>query len=186
VVRRRPPPGRSRRLALVAVLGALLAFGGAYALPLQVTHQTETFLGVQAPTQFLTHWQQVGSVPGTVPLPAPGVWSGNVATPSRLTRGSGAFAINPSTSGDLALVWYFNETPGITPQTEIELTFHIQYTVGTVTSLISITSYIESQRRALAGSLAFTIYWDSGALTGVTFDSQLEVAQACLAIGTCS
>jgi hypothetical protein len=172
-------------LAVLGLIGGFLSVSATLAVPLQVTHSTETVLGLQAPAQFLSHWQQVGSEPGTIPVPVPGTWSGAVATPTRLPRAAAAFGINPSTSGDLALLWFFNETTGIAPLTEIELTFHIQSTVGTVTSLVTVTAYIETQRRALFGPLAFTVYWDAGAPTGVTFNNQLEVAQVCSAVGTC-
>ncbi|MCI4342609.1 MAG: hypothetical protein L3J92_00625 [Thermoplasmata archaeon] len=171
--------------ALVALALISLTLGAAVALPLQVTHLTETLVGIRAPAQFLVHWQQVGSEAGTVPAPTPGVWSVGVGTPSRLPRFSGDFAINTVVSGDVALLWVFNETVGIATGTELEVSFHIQYSVGAVTTSVAITSYIETQRRALVGPLAFTVYWDSGYTAGVSFVNQLEVAQACTAVGVC-
>jgi len=187
---RRPTRPRSRFarpgwVALGAILAASFTLGAVVALPLQVTHLTETFVGIRAPAEFLVHWQQVGSEAGTIPAPAPGVWSVTVGTPTRLTRISETFALNAATSGHVGLVWVFNETVGIAASTELEVSFHIEYTVGAVISSVAITSYIETQRRALGGPLTFTVYWDSGYTAGVTFVNQLEVALACTAVGTC-
>jgi len=172
-------------LSLVGLALISLTLGATVAVPLQVTRLTETLVGVRAPALFLVHWQQVGSEAGAVPTPAPGTWSSVVGTPSRLPRFSGNFAINRAVSGDVGLLWVFNETVGIATATELEISFHLQYTVGAVSTSVAITSYIETQRRALAGPLAFTVYWDSGHTTGVTFVNQLEVAQACPTVGVC-
>src|SRR5580658_5355361 len=171
--------------ALGAVLAATLVVGVAVAVPLHFPHLPQTPPGIRAPAQFLVHWQQVASESGTVPTPAPFTWSGTVGAPSRLPRFSGTDAINAGTAGHVALVWVFNETVGVATSAEMELTFHIVYTVGAVTTSVAITSFIETQRRAPAGPLTFTVVWDSGHTTGVTFVSQLEVTQACLAVGTC-
>jgi hypothetical protein len=172
-------------VALVALLGTVLALGSVGAVPLQVTHLSETLVGLESPAVFLTHWQQVGSMAGTTPAFRPGLWSTTVTAPTRLPRASVSYLINAGTSGDLALVWIFNETTGIAATSEIEITFHIQYNVGAVATSTTITSYVETQRRALTGGLEFTVYWDSGHTTGITFVNQLEVAQACSAVGTC-
>jgi len=79
----------------------------------------------------------------------------------------------------------FSETAGLTTATEIEISFTIQYLVGVTSTTASITVYIESQRLAPTGPYTFTVYWDSGHPTGVTFVQQLEVAQLCSAVGTC-
>jgi hypothetical protein len=73
----------------------------------------------------------------------------------------------------------------VTTSVEIEMYFHIVYEHAATTYTSSITVYIETQRTALIAPLTFTVYWDSGYATGVTFVNQLEFAQACSAIGTC-
>jgi hypothetical protein len=176
---------RRRWIALGALVAAFLTIGGIDGVALHVTHSTETLVGLQAPTQFLGHWQQVGSESGTTPAVLPRLWSGTVATPTRLPRFSATDRIDATTAGNLALVWVFNETVGISAGMEIEIAFHLQYLVGATLTTASITVYIETQRAALAGPLTFTVYWDSGYATGVTFVDQLEVAQSCSAVGTC-
>jgi hypothetical protein len=167
------------------VAAAFLAMGGVGGVAFQVTQLNESLSGIQAPAQFLTHWQQVGSESGQTPRFLPRAWSGVVGAPSRLPRFSAAERINPVTVGDLALVWVFNESVGIPTSTEIEITFNIQYLVGVTATAGSITVYIETQRAAPGTTLTFTVYWDSGHAAGVTFVDQIEVAQECLAIGTC-
>ncbi len=176
---------RRRWVAVAAFVTAFLAIGGVAGLTFHVTHSTETFAGIQAPTQFLGHWQQVGSESGVSPAPVPRLWSGTVGTPTRLSRFSSAYSIDTATAGNLALAWVFNETTGITTSTEIEIHFQIQYLVGVTAHSASITSYIETQHGALAGTLTFTVYWDAGQVTGVTFVDQLQVTQSCIAVGTC-
>jgi hypothetical protein len=163
----------------------LLAVGGVGGVALKITHSTETLAGIQAPADFLAHWQQVGSEAGTTPAPTPRLWSTTVGAPTRLNRFALTDRIDAATVGDLALVWVFNETVGIATATEIEIHFQIQYLLGTTANTASITVYVETQRGALAGPLSFTVYWDSGHATGVTFVDQLEVTQSCSAIGTC-
>ncbi len=108
-----------------------------------------------------------------------------MGAPSRLPHSSGTYRIDPATPGHLALVWVFSETAGLTTSTEIEISFTIQYLVGVVSTTASLTVYIESQRITPTGPYTFTVYWDSGHTTGVTFVQQLEVAQLCSAVGTC-
>jgi len=172
-------------LALGALFAAVLTIGGVGGVAFRVTHSTETLAGIQTPAEFLGHWQQVGSESGVPPRPLPRLWSGSVVAPTRLTRFSATDRIDAATAGNLALVWVFNETVGVSAGTEIELNFHIHYLVGVTAATASITVYIETQRAALTGTLTFTVYWDSGHATGVTFVDQLEVAQACPALGVC-
>jgi hypothetical protein len=176
---------RRRWVALGLVVSACLIVGGAGAISFQVMRSAETLAGIQAPAQFLGHWQQVGSETGVTPGPIPRLWSGAVGAPSRLPHGSARDRIDPATPGDLALVWLFNETAGLPTGTEIEISFTIQYLVGVTSTTASLTVYIESQRFAPTGPYTFTVYWDSGHPTGVTFLQQLEVAQLCSAVGRC-
>lgn len=168
-----------------AILAALLELGSVGGMALQISNSTETWVGVQAPAQFLTHWQQVGSETGVIPTLVPVLWSGVAGSPSRLPRTSGTARIDTVTAGDVAMVWVFHETAGIVPSTEIEISFQVQYQVGSASASRSTTVYIETQARAPAGTVTYTIYWDTGQRNGVTFVNQLEVAQACVAIGSC-
>jgi hypothetical protein len=183
--RTRSTPHRRRWIAVGALVVAALAFGGAAGLHLQVTHSTETVAGLQAPARFLNHWQQVGSETGVVGAPVPRLWSGVVGAPTRLSRFPTTYRIDAATSGDLALLWVFNETVGIPTSTEIEIEFQIHYLVGVTATVASIKVFVETQRGALAGTLSFTVDWDSGHAAGVTFVDQLQVTQACVAVGTC-
>ncbi len=167
----------------MTVLLALTGVGlGAH---FQVIHSTETLAGLQAPTDFLPQWQQVGSLAGTSPAGVVRLWSGTATAPTRLPVLSSTTRINTLTAGDQALVWVFNETVGIALSTEIELRFVLQYHFGTATTSVTATAYIETQRRALGAPLSFTVYWDSGQATGVTWVNQLEVSLVCPAVGTC-
>ncbi|MCI4372463.1 MAG: hypothetical protein L3K02_02290 [Thermoplasmata archaeon] len=183
--RRRSILRRPTGFVIGALVTAFLAMGGVGGVAFQVTHLNESLTGIQAPTQFLTHWQQVGSESGQIPPFLPRAWSGAVGFPSRLPRLSGAERINPVTVGDQALVWVFNESVGMATSTEIEITFNIHYLVGVTATAASITVYIETQRAAPRATQTFTVYWDSGHAAGVTYVDQIEVAQACVAVGTC-
>jgi hypothetical protein len=181
------PAGASRRrsLALAAIAAVLLCVGLGGAVSLRLTPSAELDSGVQAPTQFLTHWQQVGSESGLTPAPVPRLWSGTVGAPTRLPRVSSADRIDAATTGHLALMWVFNETVGVARSTELEITFHIRYLAGAVPTTATVTRFVETQAAALAGPLTFTVYWDSGRVAGVTFVNQLEFVQVCAAVGTC-
>jgi len=172
-------------VAFGAFVAAFLALASVGAVSFQIPRSTETFAGIQAPAQFLNHWQQVGSESAVIPATFLRLWSGAVAAPSRLAHFSGMDRINAVTAGDMALVWVFNETAGFATSTEIEINFHIQYLAGVTFTTTSITVYIESQRAAPTGPFTYTVYWDSGHATGVTFVRQLEVAQVCSLVGTC-
>jgi hypothetical protein len=108
-----------------------------------------------------------------------------MGAPTRLSRFATSDRIDPAGIGHSALVWVFNETVGVATSTELEITFHIQYLVGVVPTTVSISVFVETQRRALAGPVTFTVYWDAGQTGGVTFANQLAVVQACAAVGTC-
>jgi hypothetical protein len=184
-VRRGTIHPRRLAFALAVSLAALVALATVGAVPFRITHSTETETGVQGPTEFLTHWGQVGSEAGTTPAPLPRLWSSTLAAPTRLPRAATSFRIDTATAGDIALVWIFNETVGIAASTELEVHFIIHYLVGTTATVATITSYIETQRLALAAPISFKVYWDSGHATGVTYESQFEVALSCPALGTC-
>jgi hypothetical protein len=185
---RRGPRPRLRRYhwaVLGGVVCGLVVFASAEAVSFHVTRSTETLAGVQTPAQFLSHWQLVGSSSGVTPRPVPPLVSANPAAPTRLPVGTMVYELNAGRTGDLALVWQFNETVGISPATEIELSFHIQYLAGTASSSAALTVYVETQPGAIGATVGFTVYWDSGSPRAVTFTNQLEVAQVCSAVGAC-
>jgi hypothetical protein len=182
---RSPEVRRRRGVVLVVLASALLIVGVGGAISFRITPSAEIVSGVQVPTQFLTHWQQVGSASGITPAPVPRLWSGTVGAPSRLPRVSSFERIDPATRGHLALVWVFNETVGVAASSELEITFHVQYLVGALSSAAAISVFVETQAAALAGPLTFSVFWDSGHAAGVTFVNQLEVVQVCSAVGTC-
>ncbi len=182
----RPRPRRSRRRLLVLGLVALLAgVGLILGVPFRVGSSPEELGAVVSPTEFLTHWQFVGSAAGTTPLAAPRVWSASAATPTRLGRVSASALIDAGVGGDAAVVWTFNETVGMAVSTELELAFTVHYTVGGTAHTAADTVYVETSALALTGTVTFSVYWDSGGTAAVTFGSQFVLSQACAAVGTC-
>ncbi len=165
--------------AVAVVVGLTLA------VSFHVGSSPEEVGAVVSPTEFLAHWQFVGSAASTTPTPLPRVWSATVGAPSHLGRVSASALLNAGASGDVAALWTFNATIGIAASTEIELAFSIQYVVGGVAHAVALTVYVETPARALPGTLTFSAYWDSGGTAAVTFESQLVVSQVCSAIGTC-
>ncbi|HTS32455.1 MAG TPA: hypothetical protein VMI55_00745 [Thermoplasmata archaeon] len=164
----------------MAVVGGLVL-----AASFQIRSSPEELGAVVSPTDFLTHWQFVGSAAATTPLPTPRLWSANPATPTRLGFASASALIDAGTAGHVATVWTFNETVGIAASTEIELAFTVHYTVGGVAHSVAVTVYIETSPRALRGTLTFSAYWDSGGTAAVTFGSQFVLSQVCSAVGSC-
>jgi len=169
-------------LALVGVVAAALVVG---AVSFHITRSTETAGGVSSSTQFLVHWQQTGSESGTVPGRLPLQLSGTVAGPTVLPRANSRFLLNPGTRGHEAMEWLLSETVGMSVSTEMELTFVVHYTVGTTATTFSGTFYVETQPIAITVTETYTVFFDTGHATGVTFDSQLQISQACAAVGTC-
>jgi hypothetical protein len=167
-------------LVTVAIVGGLVL-----AVSFQVRSSPEELGAVVSPTDFLSHWQFVGSATGTTPLPSPRHWSVNPAAPTRLGPFSASALIDAGAAGDAATVWTFNETVGIAASTEIELGFTVHYTVGGVVHTAADTVYIETSPRALRGTLTFSVYWDSGGTAAVTFGSQFVLSQVCSAVGSC-
>jgi len=183
--RERPRPrGRYRTLlALAIALWALVAAGTAVSL--EFTHSGETAAGSTNAGEFLTHFQQTGSAATTTPAPLPAVLSASAAAPTVLGGASTRYLVNAGVAGDQASDWTFTETVGIALNLEIELRFQVTYAVGAVTTTFAATAYVESQAAAPGATLTFTVYWDSGHATGVVLQSELEVSQACPAVGTC-
>jgi hypothetical protein len=182
------PSVRTRRLvALAAIAAGLMLLGtiGVAAVSLTIGHSNETFAGQEDPTTFLTHWQETGALPGTTPLPAPALLSVAAGAPTLLPTASGGYLIAAGTPGDEAAEWTFSETVGVAASDELVLAFTVEATVGGTTATHSFTVYVETQAVALPGTLTFTLYWDGGATTGVTLDTQYEVSQACSAVGVC-
>jgi len=141
--------------------------------------------GTENGSVFLTDWQQTGVVSSATPAPVPGRVSVSVAAPSRLPALGGSWQLDAGVAGNQALEWTFTEAVGILTDQEIEVAFTLQYTVGTTAHTVTITAYFESQAVAIVGVLAYNLYWDAGAATGITFGAESEISQACAAVGTC-
>ena len=178
----RPRRVRSVPLLLVAIAAVGVLVGAA---SFEVTRSTETESGVRTTTEFLTHFQQYGAATTTTPRVVPAVLSAVVTAPTRLPARSANYMVNAGVSGHDAGEWVFHETTGIALNTEIELRFQVSYEVGTVAHTFTATEYLETQAAALTGTLTFDLFWDSGAATGITVLSQLELSQVCNAVGTC-
>jgi len=169
----------------VVVSALVIASGLIAAVSFRVASSGEEVVGEVGPTQYLAHWQFVGSATGTTPVPTPRVWSARVAAPTRLGRVSANALIDAGLPGHVAALWTFNETVGIAASTELELAFSIHYLVGAVAHSVAITVYVETNARALAATATFSVYWDSGGAAAITYVSQLVVTQVCSAVGTC-
>ena len=169
------------------VVVVLVLAGSAFvgALTFRITASGETANGVRTSTEFLTHWQQTGSQSGNVPFVVPAGLSTIAAAPTRLGAGSTRYMANAGVAGDIAVVWVFSETVGMAVNTEIELGFVAHYLVGTTATSVSTTLYVETQAAAIGATNAYTIYYDTGQTTGVTYETQFEISQVCSAVGTC-
>jgi len=176
------------------VLGFLVIGGAAIVLLIasitgaagfKITHSTETGNGSKSSAQFLVHWEQTGQLAGAVPRRVPGLLSAAVATPTVLPGINGREMVNPGTAGHTALEWTFAEAVGIPVSTEIELQFTVHYTVAGTPTVFETTVYLETQAGAIVRALTFTVYFDAGTAAAVDFVSGFEVAQVCVAVGTC-
>jgi hypothetical protein len=180
--------GRSRRLLTATqlfVLGAIVACVTAGAVSFHITHSGETAGGVETSTDFLSHWQQTASELGAIPRAVPATLSVVVGTPTVLAAANTRYDVNAGTAGHAAALWVLSETVGITVKTELELKFVVHYLSGTTATTFSGTSYVETQATAIAATYTFTLYFDTGAATGITLESQFELSQVCSAVGTC-
>jgi hypothetical protein len=167
---------------VIAIIVTTVVVG---AVSFQVSRSPETASGVQNTAQFLLHFQEAGGAIGRTPARLPTLLSTVVTAPTRLPGFSAARLLNAGVRGDFAATWVFHETAGITVNTEIELRFQITYQFGAAVSTYLVTSYVETQAAVIAGTLTFTVYWDSAHLVGVTVHSQLELSQVCAAVGAC-
>jgi hypothetical protein len=169
-------------IVLIVVIAASVVAG---AVSFRLTASAETAGGVETPTQFLTHWQQTASEAGTFPGFTPARLSANVLAPTRLPAGSARYSVNAGVRGDVAVLWVLTESTGMAVNTEIELSFVVHYLVGTTASAFTTTLYVETQATAIGANNIYTLYFDTGAATGISYQSQLEISQICLAVGTC-
>ncbi|HLM91829.1 MAG TPA: hypothetical protein VK424_07270 [Thermoplasmata archaeon] len=179
------PRAAFRGLVTAGVALLVLVSGFAAAASFHVGLSPENLGAESSKTGFLTHWQFVGAARGTTPAPVPRVWSAAVATPTRLPRASGTALVRAGVTGHTAASWTFNETVGIGVSTEIVIEYTVNYVVGGIPHTAAGSVFVETQRRAPAGPLTFTVYWDSGTAAAVTIVSLLEVSQLCSAVGVC-
>lgn len=185
-----PPARRKRRwgwpsAGQAIVLAILLASATAGAVSLRITSSTETSVGLVSPTDFLAHWQQTGSLAAVTIAPLPPRLSLAVATPTRLPGVAANRGVNFGVAGHLALEWTFQESAGTPVNVEIEIAFTVHYLVGATATTFARTVYVETQAASPTAAITFSIFWDSGHATGVTFVSQVEISQVCSAVGTC-
>jgi hypothetical protein len=178
---RRWAPTLGEAVAIAVIVGSALVA----AASLRFIASPETASGEGNMGQFLAYWEQVGTAAASTPNPLPPVLSAAMAAPTVLPGASAALLVDTGVHRDVALTWTFQETVGAAPNTELELNFQVQYLLVGVPTVFSTTVYLETQAAAIGAPLTFTIYWDSGVASGVTFQSQLELSQACSAVGTC-
>jgi hypothetical protein len=177
-------PPRSRAWTLGLTVAALAIAGGAVG-SFAIHGTTSTSGGIENAAAWLAHWQETGVIAATTPAPVPPLLSALPTTPSRLAVAGASYLVDAGVAGDLAIEWRFAESVGILANQEIDLAFTIQYEVGIVAHTATVTVFVETQATAPVGTLAFTLYWDAGAATGITFSSETEIAQSCPSVGTC-
>lgn len=176
-----------RRLTWFALaIGALLlstAFVAAASL--RIVSSSESFGGQESPTSYLADWEETGAAPSTTPTPVPTELSATMAAPTRLATAATSYVVNDGTAGHTALAWSFTQATGLATNLELELSFTLHWTNAGTAETGSVTVYVETQAAAIGAALAFTLFFDAGAATGIVFVSQYELTQSCSAVGTC-
>jgi hypothetical protein len=141
--------------------------------------------GEQNPASPLPDFPETGVAASTTTAPLPVVLSILPATPTRLAAAATSYLLDAGTVGDQAVAWTFSEAVGIPANQELEVAFSVQYDVAAVAHSAQVKVYVETQATLPRVAVAFTLYWDAGAATGITFVSEAEIAEACSAVGTC-
>jgi hypothetical protein len=175
----------SRSAGLLAVAIGLVLCAGVVAASLSIQENSGGAGGVQNPTGFLTQFQETGVLAAATPNPLPVQLSAIFGAPTVLAAASSAYLTDAGTAGDAAVAWTFSETVGIATHLEIEVELSVEYLVGAVTHTTASTVFVESQATAIGATLTFTLYWDAGAPTGITFVSESQIGQECSAVGVC-
>jgi hypothetical protein len=176
-----------RRLTLLAVgLGAiLLTTAWAAAAGIRIVPSTETWAGLQSPTEELNDWKETGAVLSVTPTPKPAALGTAAGAPTRLAAAAAGYLLDAGTAGDTALAWSFSEAVGLGTNLEIELDFTIHWTRGGTAEASTLTVYVETQATAIGAAVVFTFYFDAGAATGILFASEYALSQSCATVGAC-
>lgn len=180
-----PPRRRVRPWWVVPLVVGLALAAGTAAAGFVVLHGTGSATGVQNGSVFLTDWQQTGVLPGATPNPVPLLVGLTVTAPVRLPAATTALVLDAAVAGHEALEWSFSESVGMPSNKEVEIAFSLHYDVGVAVHSVTLTAFVETQAVAITAALTFTLYWDSGATTGVSFTAEEQISQACSAVGTC-
>ncbi|MGA8302446.1 MAG: hypothetical protein WA691_07605 [Thermoplasmata archaeon] len=183
-----PTSVRSPHLPVYALLAAIAvtvsAFGVAAGASGQVAQgPSETGQGAFVAEHPLEYWAWHATQLGTVPQPVPAPVSVVAHTPTRLPRGGRSYTINAAVAGQTSVAWTFAEAATGPPGTELMVTF-VDGLSGPVST---ITVYVETTLRGLAGSVDFVFYWDAGTFApgSLSIESMTATVQACAAIGDC-
>ncbi len=176
-----------RRLAGFALAIGVLLLSTAFvaAASLRIGSSTESFGGQESPTSYLADWEETGAGPSATPAPVPAELSASMAAPTRLASVATSYLVNAGTADHTALAWSFTQATGLATNLELELAFTLHWTNDGTAETGSVTVYVETQAAAIGAALAFTLYFDAGAATGIVFVSQYELTQSCSAVGTC-
>lgn len=182
------PPGTplGRRAGWAVALFTVVLVAGVASAVYAVQSGTGGAGGVQDGSAFLSHWQQTAVASSTTPRAVPALASGSEAAPTVLVPRAEALRLDAAASGDAAVEWTFTETDGIAATLELSIVYSIEYSVGGPVLTASGTVYLETSADPPAANVAYELYWDAGAATGVTFESEDELSVACSAVGTCA
>lgn len=182
---KRPTVANSYFARGLIVAVAVLIVVGLGVAAFDITRGTESISGSADSSTFLSDWTQTTVQIAATPNPPPAQVSQIAGAPSRLPAALGNFLLNAGRAGHTALSWTFTEARGSPTNLEIEIVFQLQFEVGAVVTHDTFTVFLETQAVVVGAALTFSIYWDSGAVGGTTFETETEVAEACVAVGAC-
>lgn len=173
---------RGRLPLLYVALALALAFGVGLATAVGITITTgaaETGgAGSTHPGVWLSWWDQTDAIERiNTPATPPTLISTTEGTPTVLPSASASYMINAGTAGHTALAWVINETPGISTNRELMLTFTVS--TGGGPTITTIVAYVQMQGGSPATNWVYTFYWDSGSGSAISLNYMEEFSQRC-------
>lgn len=169
--------------AAVCSLGGAVLGGVAGASTNVTSGIAEQGAGMDVGQQSLTYWIWESVHFEVIPPRVPPAASTVAGAPTVLPRVGASYVLGPSTPGDSAFRWVFEEGAGAPQSTELELRF----VAGTTNPAVHITIYVETQAIAPLGAPTYRFYWDAGTASpsSITVETLQVTVLVCASVGHC-